>query len=38
MSMDPSRWVNTIPYNSFFYPEEFKKNFESYFKLEEIRL
>ena len=24
--------------NSFFYPEEFKKNFESYFKLEEIRL
>ena len=24
--------------NLFFYPEEFKKNFESYFKLEEIRL
>ena len=24
--------------NSFFYPEEFKKNFESYFKLEETRL
>ena len=24
--------------NSFFYPEEFKKNFENYFKLEETRL
>ena len=24
--------------NLFFYPEEFKKNFESYFKLEEVRL
>ena len=24
--------------NSFFYPEEFQKKFESYFKLEETRL
>ena len=24
--------------NSFFYPKEFKKKFESYFKIEEIRL
>ena len=24
--------------NSFFYPEEFKKNFENYFKIEETRL
>ena len=24
--------------NSFFYPEEFKKKFENYFKIEEIRL
>ena len=24
--------------NSFFYPEEFNKNFENYFKLEDTRL